>query len=339
MEQFSSFVQHQPFQLYLISCTNTVAKRMQEQESQRWASSRRFKVKWETYSVNLSTSKTGSSSCQCTTTFHGEKWEKQKDVNTIHRQLRNMLANSLAVTGLSWGLDQKRIGTEPTPTNPTDPGIKLHRTWWWLSLDPVTQYSVPPVAFERWELRSKEHGKKSIHFNGSHENIELLLRSVISANQLSVFGAIADLCDELSEDLRASGKPAAPDHLETMEIPTGHSVEETQTNAQQWRNLVQEYERQFEQLSEDQKLSKLCSDAGLKLVELDSWNTRRTTDATFMQRIHDVSQWKGDSYKRMDSQEYEDRTSLDHKSLTSGWTIQCRSSSPIFTSRQYRFFG
>ena len=30
---------------------------------------------------------------------------------------------------------------------------------------------------------------------------------------------------------------------------------------------MQEYERKFEQLSEDQKLSKLCSDAGSKLVE------------------------------------------------------------------------
>ena len=30
---------------------------------------------------------------------------------------------------------------------------------------------------------------------------------------------------------------------------------------------MQEYERKVEQLSEDQKLSKLCSDAGLKLVE------------------------------------------------------------------------
>ena len=73
-------------------------------------------------------------------------------------------------------------------------------------------------AFERGELRSKEHGKKSIQFNGSDENIELLLRAVISANQLSVNGAIADLCKELSEDFRASGKPEAPDHLETMEI-------------------------------------------------------------------------------------------------------------------------
>ena len=40
--------------------------------------------------MNLSTSKTGSSSCQCTTTLNGEQKETKKDVNTIHRQLRIM---------------------------------------------------------------------------------------------------------------------------------------------------------------------------------------------------------------------------------------------------------
>ena len=55
-------------------------------------------------------------------------------------------------------------------------------------------------AFERGEIRSKGRGKKSRHFNGSNENIELLLHTVISANQLIVHGAIADLCNELPED-------------------------------------------------------------------------------------------------------------------------------------------
>ena len=87
-------------------------------------------------------------------------------------------------------------------------------------------------AFERGEIRSKGGGKKSIHFNGGHENIELLLRTVVSANQLSIHGAIADLCNESSKDIRAPVKRAAPDHLETMEIPTGSSAVETQDNAQ-----------------------------------------------------------------------------------------------------------
>ena len=62
-------------------------------------------------------------------------------------------------------------------------------------------------------------------------------------------------------------KPAALDHLEKMEILTDLSVAENSTNARQWWNPVQEYKRKFEHMSEDQKLSKLCSDAGLKLVE------------------------------------------------------------------------
>ena len=43
------------------------------------------------------------------------------------------------------------------------------------------------------------------------ENIEMILRSVISANQLSIYGAAADLCRELSKDSRASKKPDAPE--------------------------------------------------------------------------------------------------------------------------------
>ena len=38
---------------------------------------------------------------------------------------------------------------------------------------------------------------------------------------------------------------------------------------------------------------------------------RRTTDATLTPRIYDVSRWKRDSYNRLDSQEYEDRSSLE----------------------------
>ena len=68
-------------------------------------------------------------------------------------------------------------------------------------------------AFERGELRSKAGGKKSKHFNGCDENIELLLRTMISSNQLSVYGAVAHLCKEFSEDLWALVKLEAPDYL------------------------------------------------------------------------------------------------------------------------------
>ena len=113
------------------------------------------------------------------------------------------------------------------------------------------QMFVASSAFERGELKkSKAH---------------LLLRTIISASQLSVYGAIADLCKELSEDSESSEKLEASDHLETMEIPAG-----SHANEQQQGTLVQDYERRFEQLSDDQKLSKLCSDAGLRLSKEDN---------------------------------------------------------------------
>ena len=119
-------------------------------------------------------------------------------------------------------------------------------------------------AFERGELRIKEHGTKSIHFNGSDENIELLLRTLISANQLSVCGATADLCSELSI-FWASGKhliiwkrwrflPA----LVLQKLIPLHSNGET---------LCKKTSEKSKKLSEDQKLSILCSDAGLKLLD------------------------------------------------------------------------
>ena len=52
-----------------------------------------------------------------------------------------------------------------------------------------------------------------------------------------------------------------------MERPTDFPIDDPHTNAELQGNLLRDYEHKFEQLAEDQKLSKLCSDAGLKIVE------------------------------------------------------------------------
>ena len=85
-------------------------------------------------------------------------------------------------------------------------------------------------ALERGELRSKESGKKSIHFNGSTENIELLLQTVISVNQVSFHGAVANMIEELPVGHRAPEKPAASGQLDKQEILTPHPLAEMQAN-------------------------------------------------------------------------------------------------------------
>ena len=56
----------------------------------------------------------------------------------------------------------------------------------------------------RGELKSKGGGKKTIHYNGSEETVDLILRTVISVNQLSVSRAVADLCNGLDPDYAES---------------------------------------------------------------------------------------------------------------------------------------
>ena len=53
-------------------------------------------------------------------------------------------------------------------------------------------------ALERGELKSKGKWMKSIHFNGSDETIELILRTLISVNQLSVYSAVANMRGEFA---------------------------------------------------------------------------------------------------------------------------------------------
>ena len=63
----------------------------------------------------------------------------------------------------------------------------------------------------------------SIHFNGSDEPVEVILRTVISVNRLSVYGAVAEMCEELawetSKFSKGTGKPLAFDNLEATVLP------------------------------------------------------------------------------------------------------------------------
>ena len=158
--------------------------------------------------MNQSTSETRSFSCQCAMTLYGSL-EGNKELCEYNSQpVANYARNSLAVIGLSWVLDQKKkwYGTY------TD---KPDGSWDRMTEEMMANFSrsghpifLASSAFERGELRGNGGGKRSTHTNGGNETIELLLRTVISANQLSIHGAIADLCDEVPKRIRAPVKLA-----------------------------------------------------------------------------------------------------------------------------------
>ena len=91
---------------------------------------------------------------------------------------------------------------------------------------------------------------------------------VISVNQLSLHGAVTDMTAELSLDQRAPEKPVPSGQLDKQEIITQPPHAQLQVNEERQEILLQEDEERFEKLSEDQKLSRLCSEAELRLVEV-----------------------------------------------------------------------
>ena len=59
------------------------------------------------------------------------------------------------------------------------------------------------------------------------------------ANQLSVYGTVADLCKEQSEDSESSGKPEAPDYFGDDGNSCCHPIP-TNSNRETWCKTVSE---------------------------------------------------------------------------------------------------
>ena len=159
------------------------------------------------------------------------------------------------------------------------------------------------------ELNSRGVGKKSIHHNGSDQNIEFFLRTVISLNQFSIFGAVADMCNELSEDLKVVEKHKAPDYLDNMDILTGLSIADIQANEQHQWNLHAKKNTSKDSVNcpKTRSYPNLCCEVGLRF----SWDWTKLLFllrhqeegrmAISMSRIHEASRWRRNLCETVDS--------------------------------------
>ena len=60
--------------------------------------------------------------------------------------------------------------------------------------------------FSRGILKSKGGGKLSIHFSADGDTIETVFRTIISVNQLSIYGAVSHVCEEYSSCRTRTGR-------------------------------------------------------------------------------------------------------------------------------------
>ena len=56
-------------------------------------------------------------------------------------------------------------------------------------------------ALDRGHLKSKGSGKLPMHFCADYATIETIFRTIDSVNQPSIYGAIADLCEEFRQSI------------------------------------------------------------------------------------------------------------------------------------------
>ena len=125
------------------------------------------------------------------------------------------------------------------------------------------------TPLSRGILKSKGHGKLSIHFAADELTIDTIFRTILSVNQLSVYGAVAALCEEFESHQDRSGEPEI---LMGQSIVLGEIKTEVplqNENSMNHQILWQQYIERIESLSPESKVSRFCKEAGfMRVVEV-----------------------------------------------------------------------
>ena len=132
-------------------------------------------------------------------------------------------------------------------------------------------------------LKSKGRGKLSIHFAADQGSIDTIFRIILSVNQLSVYGAVAAVCEEFEDHQDRTGE---------LVIMVGQSIvlgevkaEEDPMNDQ---IIWQQYIQQVESLSLENNVSKFCKEAGfMRVVEVGQYFV--TKDTGDFRQFHSVA--------------------------------------------------
>ena len=134
-------------------------------------------------------------------TLIGENEETEKIVLRMLTELLSMLEDSREDIGHFWRLDRRR-GEETVRNSYQQTWWTMGENYWGYDAQLCRKRTSYVLCYQRIRKRRVEKQRKRsriIHFNGSDDSIELILRTIISVNQLSVHGAAADLCGDQSE--------------------------------------------------------------------------------------------------------------------------------------------
>ena len=177
------------------------------QDSQRCSSAVKSRICWADLEKHQKLSQEEFYLCRCSTTFlltvkamKKNVWQMSKSSPYLQRSL--VLDNGHLIGP---GSEKKWYSTEENSPQ----GIWDHIADKMLlefaeSGCPIFRATTP---LSSGNLESKGHGKLSIHFAADQETIETIFRIIVFANQLSLYGAVANMCEEFESHQDGSGEP------------------------------------------------------------------------------------------------------------------------------------
>ena len=139
-------------------------------------------------------------------------------------------------------------------------------------------------------LKSKGHGKLSIHYSADLETIETIFRIIVSANQLSLYGSDAEMCEEYETLHDRSGQPFVGGQSSSSHVLSVIKTE-VPLDCDDLANkdlLLQHYRERIEKRSQQDKMSKFCMDVGfLNVIEIGQYFM--TKDTAEFSQFHAVA--------------------------------------------------
>ena len=148
------------------------------------------------------------------------------------------------------------------------------------------QFSVQQLHFPGVSSKAKDTENCLFRFAADHGTIETFFRIIVFANQLSLYGAVANMCEEFETHQDRSGQL---DVLMGQSIVFSEKIKaevSLENDDPAYKNfLLQRYEERIKSLSQTERVSKFCMDAGFfSVVEIGQYFMTKDIEEQFFSR-------------------------------------------------------
>ena len=163
---------------------------------------------------------------------------------------------------ISWGDKKKRMrikcSTRFSPceeiwsrTVHKENGTELQRKWCWHLQKANTQYSDPRVHYPEECSKAKEVENCPYTIAPTRERLKLFFRTILAGNQLSIFGAVANVCEACDSCHDRTGRLVVEGQFNPLLVPSVMKthIPFTDDPAQPEEDLLQRFEERVEKLS------------------------------------------------------------------------------------------